>query len=214
MASDERYIETLQVGDEAPSRREGTLAELGGEPATPKRPRLRAGGASVDDVIKVLNLAWTIIKDTKAEASTSAACTRVLSPKDDNWANYAHARNFLTAPITFKLDNFMGVNCFTVTFRLAGSCAARHPTIGGDWIPNAHVTFAKCEANWPWIVNGQAAIDTTYVTNLGSVEAPIPQVVLSIKIKADAKFIAGWESHERTFEFNLDGRDGARLIPA
>lgn len=86
-----------------------------------------------------------------------------------------------------------------------------NPDFGGQWIPNVHITFLKCDANIPWVLNGDAKIDSTFVSNMGTKADPIPQLVLNVKIKTDAKFALNWESHERTFEFTLNANDGVKI---
>lgn len=209
----QEYKETVFLNDEEISFREGTLEQLNFEEEkclADKPPML--GKSKVDDAIKVSKFVWDIIKDSKAEAVTSATTTRVLSSEDSDWKNYEYAKNFESDKVTYKLDNFAGVNCYTVKFKVAGTYRAVNPNFGGKWIPNIHITFFECHANFPWIINGSVVIDDKFVSNMGSKKDPIPQLVLNVKIKTDAKFAFNWESHERTFEFTMNGEDGVKLI--
>ncbi|WP_299887458.1 hypothetical protein [uncultured Lacinutrix sp.] len=213
MSQEERFVEVVLVGGKEVISNEGTLKELAAKEKSLRNSRVRmASKGSVDDIIKVSKFVWDIIKDSKAEAATEATTSRVLSAKDDNWENYELAKNFESEEITYKLNNFAGVNCYTVKFKAAGTYKATNPSFGGKWIPNVHITFIKCDANFPWIINGSAIIDSTYVSNMGTKQNPIPQLVLNVKIKTDAKFAFNWESHERTFEFTLNGVDGVKVI--
>lgn len=214
MQRDDTLIETVEVDGAVVTQEQGTFAALG-QPGGAEGRRLTAAlprQAKADDIIKVSQFAWDIIKDSKAEAATAAACSRILCAKDDHWENYGGAHDFESKRVTLKLDNFAKVNCYTVTFKIAGTYQASHPHCGGLWIPNVHVTFLQCDANWPWILNGTASIDGTYVSNMGTVDNPIPQVVLVIKIVTNARVAFNWESHEKTFEFTLNGRDGVKQV--
>ena len=210
LKGDEKFIKTVEIDDEVVSTQEGTFREIALPRVKPKSNIAPGamGAAKVDDIIKVAKFAWDIIKDNKAQAATEAASTRVLSPKDDNWVHYGHAQDITCKDITYKLDNIIGVNCFTVKFRVAGTYRAKHNEIGGLWMPNAHITFAKCSATWPWVLNGSVKIDNTNLSNMGSVEEPIPQLVLNVKIKSDATV----QSCEETFEFLLNANDGAKPV--
>jgi hypothetical protein len=210
----EAFIETVEVGGDVILKREGTFQELSCSSSEPRllAAQVKANGAKVDDVIKVAKFAWDIIKDSNAVAESTNTTTRILSAKDENWFNYAQARNIECQLVRYKLDNIVGTNCFDIRFRLGGTCGARHETIGGLWIPNAHITFDKCSATWPWIVEGSVAIDAENISNMGTVNDPIPQVVVIVKIKAKAKFALNWESHERTFEFTLNAETGAKPV--
>jgi len=211
---DEKFVETVEIGDKVVSKKEGTFRDLV-EFEKKERPPLKAPlpSSKADEIIKIAKFTWDIIKDSKAEAATESACSRILSVKDDNWQNYAEAVDFASKnETTYKLNNFAGVNCYTVKFKVAGTCRAKNPNLGGLWIPNVHITFFQCDANWPWIINGKANIDGTYVSNIGTVDEPIPQVVLNVKVVTKAKFIFGWESHEKTFEFTLNARDGVKEV--
>ncbi len=214
LTGDEKFIKTVGIDGEVVSIQEGTFQEIALPRVKPESNIAPGamGAAKVDDIIKVAKFAWDIIKDSNAQAATEAATTRVLSPKDDNWVHYAHAQDIPCKEILYKLDNIVGVNCFTVKFRVAGTHRAKHEEIGGLWMPNAHITFSKCSANWPWAINGRVIIDNTNLSNMGSVEEPIPQLVLNVKIKSDAKFGLNWESYEETFEFLLNANDGAKPI--
>ncbi len=211
---DDRFIETVSIGGNTVSRHEGTADELNAlaPPLMAAPPPGAARGEKVDDVIKVLTFTWDIIKDSNAKTVTEGACTRILNARDDDWVNYENARNFASEEVTYKRDNFAGVNCYTVKFKVVGTCQARHPTLGGSWMPVVHVAFTRCDANWPWWIDGKAAIDVTNVSNMSTREDPIPQIVLVIKITTNAKVAFSWESHERSFTFNVNGRDGAKPI--
>lgn len=211
---DDKFIETVEVGDKVVSRKEGTFRDLV-ELEKKEHPTLKAPPLSskADEIIKIAKFTWDIIKDSKAETATESACSRILSAKDDNWQNYGEASDFSSKEkTTYKLDNFVGVNCYTIQFKVIGTCRAKNPNLGGLWIPNVHITFFQCDANWPWIINGSANIDGTYVSNIGTVEEPVPQVVLNVKVATDAKFAFSWESHEKTFEFGLNARDGVKEV--
>ncbi|AWM12840.1 hypothetical protein NHF50_02820 [Flavobacterium sp. NRK F10] len=213
---EQRFREQVLVNGEQVISNEGTIEELGEkarkQATSSKLKGLTAKGGTAETVIEVAKFVWDIIKDSKASAATEETTSRVLSVKDTNWENYELAKNFASDEITYKLDNFVGVNCYTVKFKVAGTYKAVNPDFGGKWIPNIHVTFSRCDANIPWVINGSAVIDSTYVSNIGTKENPIPQLVLNIKIKTDAKFALNWESHERTFEFILNGETGVKLI--
>lgn len=211
---DDRFIETVSIGDETVVRNEGTFSELNAL-ARPLMAAPRAGaapGANVDDVIKVLTFTWDIIKDSNAKTVTDGACTRILWAQDDNWLNYENAKDFASDEVKYKLDNFAGVNCYTVHFKVVGTYRARHPTLGGQWMPVVYVAFTRCDANWPWWIDGKATIDAKNVSNMKTREDPIPQIVLVIKITTNAKFAFSWESHERSFVFNVNGEDGVKLV--
>lgn len=211
----EKFIETVSMGEKVFSTQEGTFPELvQSEPKKKSPAAMRGAGPAekADAAIKVAKFVWDIIKDSTAQAATDSACTRILSGHDENWQHYGEAKDFETKELTYKLNNFAGVNCYTVKFKVAGTCAAKNPEFGGMWIPNAHVTFAECYANFPWNISGKAKIDTTNISNIGTVEEPVPQVVLNITIKTDAKIAFNWESHEKTFEFKLNGKSGATLV--
>lgn len=215
MKQDEQFIETVEINNQLISKREGTFADLIKLEAKTKKQSVLKGSlapSKADEVIKVSKFVWNIIKDSKAEVVTVSSCTRILSGKDDNWENYGGADDFASDEVTYKLNNFIGTNCYTIKFKVAGTCSARNPEFGGEWIPNAHVTFIECEATFPWVVNGTANIDTTNVSNMGTVEEPIPQVVLTIKISTKAKVALNWESHEKTFEFILNAKSGAKKV--
>lgn len=213
MQEDEKFIETVEFDGKEISKIEGSFQEIKAFDAD-KGPVLKAPqtASKTDEIIKVAKFAWDIVKDSKAQAATEAACSRILCAKDDNWQNYAGATDFASKELTYKLDNFAGVNCYTVKFKVSGTCRAQNPNFGGFWIPNVHITFSRCDANWPWIIDGSASIDGTFVSNVGTVEAPVPQVVLNVKITTNAKFAFNWESHEKSFEFVLNGRDGVKIV--
>jgi hypothetical protein len=213
--SDDRFIEIVEVNDQPVSKRDGTFPELiKQEAAARKKTLLRAPGvpSKADEVIKVARFVWDIVKDSKAEVATENSCTRLLSVKDDNWEHYGGALDFASDPVTYKLNNFAGVNCYRIKFRVAGTRSAMNPLFGGKWMPNIHVTFDQCEATFPWIVTGQAFIDAINVSNIGTVTEPVPQVVLTVKFKTNAKFVFNVESHERTFEFVLNAQTGAKIV--
>jgi hypothetical protein len=211
---DDRFIETASIGNHPVVRNEGTFPELNAlAPPLMPAPQLRsAPGTKVDDLIKVLTFTWDIIKDSNATTVTEGACTRILCAQDDNWLNYENAKDFASEDVKYKLDNFAGVNCYTVNFKVVGTYRARHPTLGGQWLPVVHVAFTRCDANWPWWIGGTATIDATNVSNMKTREDPIPQIVLVIKITTNAKFAFSWESHARSFVFNVNGKDGVRPV--
>jgi hypothetical protein len=155
---------------------------------------------------------WDIVKDSAAQAATEGARTRILSAKDDNWVNYENAKDFQSAEVKYTLDNLFGVNCYTVNFRVAGTYQARHRTLGGAWMPIVHIAFSRCDANFPWIIDGKASIATDAVSNMATREDPVPQIVLNVKISTNAKFALNWESHERNFVFNVNAASGAKLV--
>ena len=213
MKEDEKFLEIVEIDGELISQTEGTFMELAKlekkEVPVVKTTPLKS---KVDEFIKVAKFAWDIIKDSKAEAVTESACSRILCAKDDSWQNYGEAEDFISDELTLKLNNFAGVNRYTVTFKIAGTCHEINPDFGGLWIPNVHVTFFKCSATIPWSINGSASIDGTNISNIGTVENPIPQVVLNIKIVTNAKIVFNWESHEKNFEFILNGKDGVKQV--
>jgi hypothetical protein len=211
---DDRFVETIAIGENTLVHHNGTFAELNAlAPSLRAAPPLRAApGTKVDDVIKVLTFTWDIVKDSNAKTATEGACTRILCAQDDNWVNYENARDFASEEVKYKLDNFAGVNCYTVNFKVVGTYQARHPTLGGQWMPVVHVGFTQCHANWPWWIDGKATIDATNVSNMKTREDPVPQIVLVIKITTNAKFAFNWESHERSFIFNVNGQDGVKPI--
>ncbi|WP_298903391.1 hypothetical protein [uncultured Psychroserpens sp.] len=215
MGQEERFKEIVLIDDQETSFREGTLVELQvqeEQTLNHKQSPLMNAKASVGDVIEVSKFVWDIIKDSKASAATAATTSRILSVKDDRWEDYEKAQNFKSKEVTYKLDNFAGVNCYKVKFKVAGTYRAVNPDFGGQWIPNVHITFSECHANFPWIINGEAKIDEKYVSNMGTKTDPIPQLVLNVKIKTEAKFGFTVESHERTFEFTLNAQDGVDVI--
>lgn len=210
----ERFVKIIEIDDEVVSIQEGTLHEIAiqRQEPEPNTAPVVLGASKADEIIKVAKFVWDIVKDSKAEAATEAAITRVLSAKGDKWENYGDAKNMDCKEVTYKLDNVVGVNCYMLKFRVAGTYRAKHPDIGGLWIPNAHITFSKCSATWPWTVNGGAIIDGTNISNMGSVKDPVPQLVLNVKIRSNAKIGLNVESHEETFEFLLNADDGARPV--
>jgi hypothetical protein len=213
--ADDKFVETVLYGERLASERKGTLKELAAQAAQarkPAAPPLRAGGAEkVEAAIEVAKFVWDIIKDSKAVVETAGACTSVLSPRDKDWVHYAQAQDFASDMVSYKLDNFVGVNCYTVKFRIAGTNRARNPAFGGLWIPNVHVFFARCDATFPWQLSGKATINDKEISNVGSVEDPIPQLELLVSIKAEGKFALNWETHQKDFEFTLNARDGVKL---
>ena len=213
MEQDEQFKEIVLVDDIETSLREGTFKELveQEEKSVFSKPQIMRSKMGVDSAIKVSKFVWSIIKDSTGSAATSATTSRILSSKDDKWENYENAQNFKSKENTYKLNNFAGVNCYTIKFKVAGTYRAMNPDFGGQWIPNVHITFIKCDANFPWIINGEAKIDEEFVSNMGTKADPIPQLVLNVKIKTKAKFAFTVESHERTFEFTLNSHKGVEV---
>lgn len=113
MSQEERYKEIILVDDIEQSSRVGTLEDLVEQEKKElaKKPSKMALKVSVDDVIKVSKFVWDIIKDSKASAATESTTSRILSAKDGNWENYELAKNFESKEVTYKLNNFVGVNC-------------------------------------------------------------------------------------------------------
>jgi hypothetical protein len=208
---DEQFTETVTIGDDVVLRQEGTIHKLNALTS----PLLAASplpSSKADEVIKVLKFAWDIIKDSNATTATEGACTRILWAGDDDWVDYENAKDFASEEVKYTLDNFAGVNCYTVKFRVVGTYQARHPKIGGQWMPVIHVAFSRCDANWPWSIEGKATIDATNVSNMKTRDDPIPQIVLVTKITTSAKIGIKVESHERSFIFSINGRDGVKRL--
>ena len=98
--------------------------------------------------------------------------------------------------------------------QVAGTVKARHCSLGGAWLPLVHIAFSRCEANLPWIIEGKASIAPDMVSNMATREEPVPQILLGVKISTRAQFVIGWESHERNFVFNVNGKSGGKLVSA
>ena len=157
---------------------------------------------------KILKGAWNVIKDSKAQATTTAESAKILCVSDEHWGHYSGGKEARSKPVTWKLDNFAGVNCFTIEFSVSARCGAKHKDLPGLWIPNINVIFSECRTNWPWVLEGNAMVDAGSLFNTGTPDHTIPEVRLDIDISAKAHAGLQWEDRNRKFSFNVNAQSG------
>jgi hypothetical protein len=85
---------------------------------------------------------------------------------------------------------------------LGGYYLAINPNFGGNWLPSVAFTVNDAYASFSWSLNASAAITST--ANVGSFEAPIPEIQVIATIELN-----GWfQSFTQSVTFIANGKAG------
>ncbi|WP_306553924.1 hypothetical protein [Acidovorax sp.] len=156
--------------------------------------------------IEVAKLVWDVIKNNRPETVATGAFTSVYASGDSNWDNYDQAKSGASQAVTIKSKNLFTMTLTEVRFALTGYYGAKHPSIGGHWLPLVNVDVQHVYAFLSWKVNAKASV--TLPVNMGTVADPNPEMPVFMQISESGLF----QNDTINYEFRANGKDGFRYI--
>jgi hypothetical protein len=133
-------------------------------------------------VLDMAKFGYSIIKDNAAQTKTDGANTSVLHTQVKDPFAYGNAKTFSSREFRWEGKNLFTMTLFEVKFHVRGTYGATSNQVGGHYMPSIFSEFTHTYALWPWKVNGSA--DLSKISNMGSIEAPNPQIDLNHKLEA------------------------------
>lgn len=156
------------------------------------------GGSGID----VAKFIWQIIKDNKPNTEANGAFTRILSQRDDNWERYASATKGSSKSVKVKAQNAFKMTIYRTEFALSGYYNAKHPDFEGAWLPMLMIDVKDMYAMFSWTLNAKGAI--TVPVNVGTVEAPIPELTTTMELNQKGVF----QNYLNKYSFIANGATG------
>lgn len=169
--------------------------------------------AQIDAGIKVVEKGfelsvkiWKFLKENIATVADKAnhTTTSVLSKADSNTMNYAHAKYMQSPKVSFVGKRMWWEN-YRVDFSLDAYYDAKNTSAPGQWLPKVLVHVNKIQADWGYKLEGDAEIAGDPV-NMGSQDAPIPEIQVTVKMAA-----SNWSIHRDNTTFIVNGATGVRI---
>lgn len=167
----------------------------------------------IEDGIKVVEKGfelsvkiWKFLKENVATVADKAnhTNTSVLSKADANIMNYAHAKYMASPKVSFVGKRLWWEN-YRVDFSLDAYYDARNTAAPGQWLPKVLVHVNKIQADWGYKLEGDAEVAGDPV-NMGSQEAPIPEIQVTVKMSA-----TNWSVNRENATFVVNGASGVRV---
>lgn len=157
-------------------------------------------------VIAVSKFAWDVIKDNRPQTEAQGAFTRALSGSDDRYDQYQLAKRSASKVVHIKTKGLIPVTQTEVKFALSGYYDAKHPSIGGHWLPLINMDVKEMYAIISWKVNAKASV--TQPVNVGTVTTPVPEMPVFMQVTTSGVF----QNFTQKYEFRANGKNGFSYI--